>query len=118
LLADLALHCTVEGELTAPPASSLAGEAWLVSATPTGAFAGHAQAIAGYTAGGWRFIAARPGLRVYDRDGACFRHLTDSWQRSVQPATPAGGSTIDQEARSAIVGIIEKLVAAGILATS
>jgi hypothetical protein len=118
LRADLALHCTVEGELAAPPASPLAGEAWLVSATPTGAFAGHALAIAGYTAGGWRFIAARPGLRVYDREASCFRHFTDTWQRCVRPATPSGGATVDQEARNAIDGILEKLVAAGILATS
>jgi hypothetical protein len=118
LLADLALQCTVEGELAAPPASPLAGQAWLVSTSPSGGFSGHALAIAGYTAGGWRFIAARPGLRVYDTAAACFRHFTDSWQRCVRPASPTGGTTIDQEARTTITQILDKLVTAGLLATS
>ena len=118
LRADLALQCTVEGEVAAPPVSPLAGQAWLVAANPSGVFAGHASAIAGYTAGGWRFIAAQAGLRVYDKTSACFRHYTGFWQRCVTPATPVGGTTIDQEARTAIGNILEKLVTAGILAKS
>ena len=118
LRADLALHCTIEGELATPPLGPVAGQAWLVAAVPTGDFVGHAKAIAGFTASGWRFIAARTGIRVYDKSAACFRHYTDSWQRSVVPATPSGGTTIDQEARTAIVNLLAKLVSAGILATS
>jgi len=118
LRADLALHCTVEGEVAVPPSTPLAGQAWLVAANPSGAFAGHTSAIAGYTAGGWRFIAAQAGLRVYDKTSGCFRHYTNAWQRCVAPATPGGGTTIDQEARTAIGNILEKLIAAGILATS
>ena len=118
LRADLALHCTVEGEVAAPPANPQAGQAWLVAADPTGAFAGHAAAVAGFTANGWRFIAARPGLRVYDKMSLCFRHYTDSWQRCVVPTTPTGGTTIDQEARTAFGNLLAKLVSAGILATS
>ena len=118
LRADLALHCTIESELATPPASPLAGQAWLVAANPSGAFGGRAAAIAGFSASGWRFIAARPGLRVYDRASASFRHYTDSWQRSVVPATPSGGTTIDQEVRAALGNLLAKLVSAGILATS
>ncbi len=118
LRADLALHCTVEGEVAVPPPAPLAGQAWLVAANASGAFAGHTSAIAGFTAGGWRFIAARPGLRVYDQASACFRHFTTAWQRCVAPATPSGGTTIDEQARTAIASLLEKLVTAGILATS
>ena len=118
LRADLALHCTVEGEVAVPPSTPLPGQAWLIAVNPSGAFAGHASAIAGYSAGGWRFIAAQTGLRVYDKASVCFRHYTDAWQRCVTPATPSGGTTIDQEARTAIGNILEKLIAAGILATS
>ncbi|MDP3676240.1 MAG: DUF2793 domain-containing protein [Novosphingobium sp.] len=117
LRTDLVLHCTVEGEVAVPPANPLAGQAWLVGANPTGAFAGHAAAIAGFTSGGWRFVAARTGLRVYDKSSPGFRHYTNAWQRCVAPATPVGGTTIDQEARTAIASIVEKLIAAGILAT-
>ena len=105
----------IEGELAAPPAIP---QAWLVAAAPTGAFVGHAAAVAGYTANGWRFIAARTGLRVYDKQSLCFRHYTDSWQRCVVPATPSGGATIDQEARTAFANLLAELVSAGILATS
>ena len=118
LRADLALHCTIEGEVAAPPANPLAGQAWLVAADPTGAFAGHAAAVAGFTANGWRFIAARPGLRVYDKMSLCFRHYTDFWQRCVVPTTPTGGTTIDQEARTAFGNLLAKLVSAGVLAAS
>ena len=118
LRADLALHCTIEDEVAAPPTSPVAGQAWLVATAPTGAFAGHAAAVAGFTANGWRFIAARSGLRVYDKASLCFRHYTDSWQLCVVPATPSGGTTIDQEARAAFGNLLAKLVSAGILATS
>ena len=118
LRADLALHCTIEGELAAPPANPVAGQAWLVTAAPTGAFTGHAASIAGFTAGGWRFIAARTGLRAYDKSAGCFRHYTSSWQRCVTPAAPNGGATIDQEARTALSNLLATLVSAGILATS
>ena len=118
LRADLALHCTVEGEVAAPATNPVVGLAWLVAPAPTGAFAGHAGAIAGFTASGWRFIGARPGMRIYDKSSACFRHYTDIWQRCVIPATPSGGATIDQEARAAIANLLAKLVVAGILATS
>ena len=79
LRADLALHCTIEGELAAPPVNPLAGQAWLVAAAPTGAFADHAAEVAGFNVNGWRFIAARAGLRVYDKESFRFRHYTDSW---------------------------------------
>lgn len=118
LRTDLALHCTIEGELAAPPPSPLAGQAWLVAALPSAAFVGHASAIAGYTASGWRFIAPRIGLHVYDKSAGCFRHYTDAWQRTIVPAVPTGGTTIDQEARTTIGNLLAKLVSAGILAAS
>ena len=118
LRADLALHCTIEGELATPPVGPVVGQAWLVAANPTGVFFGHGAAIAGFTASGWRFIAAKTGLRIYDKASACFRHYTDSWQRCVVPALPGGGTTIDQEARTAIANLLAKLASAGILAVS
>lgn len=118
LRADLVLHCAVEGELGAPPPTPLAGQSWLVAANPTGLFAGHGAAIAGFTGGGWRFIAARRGMHVYDKSAACFRVYTDAWQLCVAPPMPVGGTTIDQEARTAINNILEKLVIAGVLAMS
>jgi Protein of unknown function (DUF2793) len=118
LRTDLVLQCAVEGELAAPPPTPLEGQVWLVAANPTGLFAGHSAAIAGFTGGGWRFIAARRGMQVYDNSAACFRVFTDTWQLCVIPPSPVGGTLIDQEARTAIDNLLEKLVIAGVLATS
>jgi len=40
----------------------------------------------------------------------------DGWQRPATPVEPAGGTTVDAEARAAIVDLIEVLIASGILA--
>jgi hypothetical protein len=118
LVADLAVQCSVEGEVAAPPAGAVPGQAWLVAASPSGAFAGHPAAIAGLTSAGWRFIDPKAGFRVYDKAAGCFRHYTGSWRLCVVPATPTGGVTIDQPARDAIASILERLIDAGILAAS
>ena len=116
LRADIAVQCVAEGETDAPPAAPAVGEAWLVGTTPSGAFAGRAAAIAGWTADGWRFVAAREGFVVFDRAAQCFRRFSDAWEKPVAPAAPASGATIDVEARDTLVSIIEKLVAAGVFA--
>ena len=118
LRADIALQCVVEGEAAAPPASPAAGQAWLVADAPSGDFAGHALAIAGWTADGWRFVTPREGFVVFDRTAQCFRKFSGTWERPVAPAGPSGGATIDAEARAAIVSLIEILVAAGVLAST
>ena len=118
LRADLAIQCVVEAETATPPASPLPGQAWLVGAAPTGAFAGHAAAIAGWTAAGWRFVEAATGMRAFDKSASCFRHFDGGWNAPFAPSPPSGGSTIDTEARTALGNILEKLVDAGIFATS
>jgi len=116
--ADIVVQCVVEGEAGSPPAAPAAGQAWLVGDAPTGAFAGRAGAIAGWTGDGWRFVAPQVGYRVYDKASASFRHFTDAWQLVTAPDGASGGTTIDVEARAALVRIIEKLVDAGVFAAS
>ncbi|WP_372733229.1 DUF2793 domain-containing protein [Novosphingobium sp.] len=58
---DFLLASAVEGVVAAPPATPLVGQAWIVGAAPTGAFAGHSGKIAGWTQGGWRFFSTRRG---------------------------------------------------------
>jgi hypothetical protein len=120
-----------------PPASPSSGTSYLVGAAPTGAWSGHANAIAGWTPGGWRFIDPVEGLsaRVATTgESAVFRQ--GAWQigvvdasevrvggeavvRGRRPAiaTPAGGSTVDSEARTAISAILASLRAHGLIAT-
>jgi len=117
LRADLAIQCVVEGERDDPPPTPVPGLAWLVGATPSGEFAGHAAAIAGWSEAGWRFVAAAVGLRVFDKSAACFRHYDGAWRLPALLAAPSGGATIDAEARAALVNLIETLADAGIFAT-
>lgn len=116
LRADLLLHCVIEGEVNAPPAAPLAGQAWLVGSAPEGAFAPHAGKVAGWCDGGWRLIEPRDGLRVFDRSSGSFRLFSGAWHRPQAPALPLGGEIIDGEARAAIASLLDILAQAGVLA--
>ncbi|WP_235532762.1 DUF2793 domain-containing protein [Sphingomonas sp. Leaf412] len=135
-LLDIAAQAVVEAVgPNAPPPDPAVGACWIVGPEPTGAWGGHAGAIAGFTAGGWRFLAARDGMRAWSRaddrtvarvDGAwedglvrCRRLLVEG-QRVVaarQPAiaSPTGGSTVDTEARTAIGQVLDALRTHGLI---
>ncbi|WP_052715949.1 DUF2793 domain-containing protein [Devosia chinhatensis] len=53
--------------LASPPASPLPGEAWIVPAGATGAWSGHADQIAAFQSGAWRFYDPAEGWQVFDR---------------------------------------------------
>lgn len=136
-LLDIAVQATVE-EIgrNAPPAAPQPGQCWIVGATPTGAWSGQAGAIAGWTAGGWRFVAPRAGL--------CARHLPSGqtaicdgigWQAGEIRATslmvdgvqvvgargtaitvPSSGATIDAELRACVEAILIMLRKHGLIA--
>ncbi|WP_439568720.1 DUF2793 domain-containing protein [Sphingopyxis sp.] len=116
-LIDALVHAAVAaGPLNDPPAAPVAGQCWLVGSAPTGDWAGQAAAIAIWSAGGWRFSAARAGMVVTRlADGARLRFEGGEWAGPATIATPAGGSTIDVEARSALGMLILHLEAQGLL---
>ena len=116
--ADLLLHCAIQGETAAPPSAPQAGQVWLVAASPTGIFIDYAASLAGWTGDGWRFVFPHDGLRVFDRSNAAFRLYHGSWQRQIVPNAPSGGTVVDAEARGAIALLLERLVEAGVFATS
>lgn len=116
-LIDALIHAAVEaGPLNDPPAAPVSGRCWLVGAVPTGGWSGHVNAIAIWTAGGWRFVAARPGMMVVRlTDGAWLRFGGSEWTGPATIGAPSGGSTIDVEARSALSALIVHLEAQGLL---
>ena len=118
VLADLLLNPAVEGTTASPPPSPLPGQAWIVAASPSGAFAGHADQLAAWTEGGWRFIVPFPGMTVEDRQRNARSRFTTTWQYAVAPALPAGGSVVDTQARSAISALVTLLVSAGIFSAA
>jgi hypothetical protein len=114
-LTDALLHCAIEGEAAAPPATPVEGTNWLVSASPSGAWSGQAGKLACRQAGNWLFVTPRDGMRLLDRaNGQEIRYFS-GWQTPARPAAPSGGTTIDAEARSAIAAILATMEMAGIV---
>ncbi|MES2755433.1 MAG: DUF2793 domain-containing protein [Pseudomonadota bacterium] len=120
----------------APPPSPAPGECWVVGATPSGTWSGHAHAIAGWTAGGWRFAAPREGMTVWTGGAGGFaRYTGGAWSsgalrgtvltlggdqvvgaRRAAIADPAGGSIVDSEARAAVAAVLGALRGHGLIA--
>ena len=116
-LLDAAMQPVVEGEAGAPPTSPTPGQGWLVSSGATGAFAGHADAIAVWTAGGWRFVTPFEGMAVWRRDiGVVARMGSSGWFSEAAISAPSGGSMIDIEARAAITMILARMRDCGMTA--
>lgn len=114
---DIIAQASVESfEIDTPPGLPAAGTCWVVGAAPTGAWSGEAGAIAMWTDGGWRFVAPRAGTAVWIVDeGLPARFVAGAWRRgllaepSADIAAPAGGATVDTEARAAIAAILAAL---------
>ena len=116
-LLDALVHTAIEaGPLATPPANPAVGQCWIVDAAATGAWSGGGNAIAIWTAGGWRFAVPREGTHVMRlADGARLRFEGGTWVEPSTIAPPAGGAVIDSEARGAIAALIAQLAAQGIL---
>jgi hypothetical protein len=122
---DLAVApSVVAAGLTTPPDDPALGACWIVGAGATGAWAGAADAIAGWTDGGWRFVRARVGMLVWVEQAGRYARYSDSgWNIGAPLGTPAAaipapvaGATIDVEARAAIAAILSALQGVGITA--
>lgn len=135
---DIAVSAAVDTVLLdTPPASPAIGSCHIVGDDPDGAWAGHGLALAGYTDGGWRFIAPFDGLVALDKSSGQFAIFTGgAWEsghvraaklsiggnqvvgaRLAAVADPAGGAVIDAEARAAIAAILARLRQHGLISS-
>src|SRR3989344_8476869 len=109
LLDALVQPVVEDGPQAVPPSAPVAGQGWIVGAAASGAWVGEEGALALWTSGGWRFVAPRPGMRAHRlSDGGWLRFDGAALVEPGPIASPAGGATVDSEARAA--------VAAGVLA--
>ena len=136
-LIDIVAGAAVESVgSNAPPASPVDGQCFVVGTAPTGAWAGHAKAIAGYAPGGWRFVDAVAGMNALDKaSGQTAAYDGTAWSigaikgaslkigasqvvgpRLAAVANPSGGAVIDVEARAAIVLILDRMRTHGLIA--
>lgn len=133
---DIAVQASVAAAgVVAPPADPAIGACWIVGDAPTGDWAGRARAIAGWTAGGWRFVVPRAGFTAWcETDGVPMRYDGSAWsvvtlagsrvviggltvvgpRRAAIPDC-AGGATVDAEARAAIASILGALRGHGLI---
>lgn len=111
---DLLLCGVVEGVASAPPPTPADGACWIVGTGASGAFSGRTHALAGWTAGGWRFVDAREGLSVRVAEsgrpmlfrGGAWRTHEPLGERGDAIPVPTGGGVIDEQARAAISAML------------
>lgn len=99
--------------MNTPPTDPVPGSCWIVGSTPTGAWAGQAHAVAGWTVGGWRFVPVHDGFTVYvSTIGRRATYCAGRWSVEREPVatgTPSGGDVVDTQARTAIGAILDIL---------
>jgi hypothetical protein len=109
-----------------PPSAPVIGACYVVDTSPTGDWAEKPQCFAGYTSGGWRFITPFEGLSAYVKsDGRWATYRSGGWEvgnlrgtsllidgeqvvgsRAGAIASPTGGTTVDNQARTTIDQIL------------
>ena len=120
----------------AVPVSPALGQCWIVGTGATGVWAGYDGALACWTSGGWRFVAAFEGMSVWSladkmtvmrgaanwvigHINAKMIRINDVPVLTVQQpaiAAPGGGTVIDNESRSALTAILGALRVHGLIA--
>ncbi|MDP3906350.1 DUF2793 domain-containing protein [Novosphingobium sp.] len=115
---DALLHMTIEGTASSPPVAAAEGDCWLIGSESTGTWSGHAGEIAALAGGNWLFFTPRDGMRVLNRSTGQEQRFAGDWSAPDRPAAPTGGTTVDVEARAALVAVIDCLTASGILPAS
>ena len=110
---DAMLSPCVEGESSSATADPVEGECWIVGEDADGIWSGHDGELAIFTAGAWLFAAPQPGMRIFDRSTTAHRIWIDGWRTPTLPDEPAGGATIDVEARAALADLVANLRAMG-----
>jgi hypothetical protein len=131
----LAQGAVESADLATPPGAPAAGGCWIVAGSATGDWAGMEGALAGWTDNGWRFAIPGEGWRLWVADrGHAMRFDGTGWVeepvrddgyyvaglrvlagRQSAVADPAGGATIDAEARSALTALLAALRTHGLI---
>lgn len=133
---DLAVHGAAVAVADVPPEDPEPGQCWIISETPEGDWSGHPGAMAGWTEGGWRFLAPCEGMRVWLgevdgfalfsggewRIGQAHGRLFVAGQQLIGPRAaaivePSGGMVVDAEARAAILAVLDVMREHGLIET-
>jgi hypothetical protein len=86
----------LDRDLAAPPVSPAEGARYIVAESPTGAWAGHAGAIAAFQDGAWAFYAPQEGWRAWVADEARLYAWTGGAWALLPLACPDGAAITDE----------------------
>ena len=136
------LDCVAAASVEEPPCddprvSAVEGAAYIIGSSPTGAWSGKGGRIANMSAGGWRYVVPTDGMSaVIKTSGLRADYRSGVWTignvaaerveiggvkvvgaQGAAIASPAGGSIVDAEARSAIASILAAMRQHGLIAT-
>ena len=136
-MVDLLLAGSVEAvPVASPPPSPGIGSLYRIAAAgASGAFAGREAKLAGWSDGGWRFIAPVEGMRLTERaSGLELAYRNGAWTsgslraneveiggqkvlgtRQALIADPTGGTVIDVQSRLALAQVLAALRAHGLI---
>ena len=112
---DALLHPVVTGLLPSEPGEPSPGDCCIVLAPASGAFAGHEDRLASWDGQQWTFIEPAEGMMVRDASTGTQLVFNAGWTKTSAFADPAGGTTVDAEARGAITALANALRNFGII---
>lgn len=118
LRADAYVQAVSQGFAASPPENPQEGDCWIVTAPASDIFTGYADHLACWQQGQWNFLAPFEGLQVFCRSNRVDLRFEGEWKLPIPVTPPAGGLTIDSEARAAIGAIIACLQQSGALPTN
>lgn len=113
---DALMHGSVTDALASPPSDPFEGEAFRVLAAASGEWSNQEDNIALRVGGSWEFVPPQEGMMVFDQAADKLFRFSAGWQAAIEPTLPSGGTTVDNEAREAISGLIQALRSVGIFA--
>lgn len=73
-IAEVPAYSVLTRSLNAPPGSPAIGDAYLIAAAATGAWAGHSNEVSVWTARGWEFVDFGVGRLIYVEDIDAYYH--------------------------------------------
>ena len=98
---DLVVQPAVETlGVTVPPLAPGEGQCWIVGAGATGSWEGHDDALAGWTAGGWRFVVPREGMLAWVIDASAYARFDGAGWAGGHPLGSALSATGDPTGRN------------------
>lgn len=112
---DALLHPVIGGQAASEPTSPAPGDCVLVIEPASGIFDGNEGRLASWDGQQWTFIDPVEGMTVYDSSTGTRLVFASGWQEAPSIGDPAGGTTIDLEARGAIVALSGALRDYGII---